>query len=99
MLGREELVAAINMNIKIINDCFDMLETRQIEKLFKKMRDIIFFYGFQEEEIMYILKKGAMNNSDDYKLAELHGITNAFIFQLKYKIKINKHLDLNTDTE
>jgi hypothetical protein len=101
MLGREELVDSINTNIKVINECFDnLLYIEEIEKLFKELEDVMFFYGFQEKEIKNILKKGAINNSDSYKLAELHGITNAFIFQLRYKIKGNiKPLNINIDTE
>lgn len=89
MLGREELVDSINTNIQIITECFEIIENHQIEKIFKKLEDIFFFYGFEKEEIMQILKKGAINYSDKYKLAELYGVTNALLFQLRYKTKLN----------
>jgi hypothetical protein len=70
----------------MINDYFNDLTKEQINALFKKSEEIIFFYGFKKDELLNIIKKGAIHDSRLYKLTDLYGVTNAILFQLKYKL-------------
>jgi hypothetical protein len=87
MLYRENKISLINNNIQVINDYLDDLMQEQVEELFKNLEDVFFFYGIKESQIRQIIKAGAINNATILGLSELYAITNAILFQLKYKIK------------
>ena len=89
MRNRQSFEVLVNMNIKLINYYFERLEQEQIEQLFVKMDDILFFYGFEKEELLQILKKRRLKASECFNLSELYGLTNAFVFQLKYKMNLD----------
>jgi hypothetical protein len=96
MLKNENNLALINYNIKLINNYLEELSREQINLLFKRSEDIIFFYGFEKEDVMNIIEAGAINNPHLNKLSDLYELTNALLFQLKYKMYINSSSDVRT---
>lgn len=90
MLTRESKKVLINKNIQLINEYLSKITYEQEEKLFKDLQDIFFFYGIKEFQVRQILKTGSVSNNAILALTEVYGITNALLFQLKYKVK-NTH--------
>lgn len=87
MLYRENKISLINNNIQLINDYLGDVTQEQVEELFKNLEDVFFFYGIKESQIRQIIKAGVINNATILGLSELYAITNAILFQLKYKMK------------
>ena len=59
----------------------------EVSALFKKLQDILYFYGFNKQEIMDLLDyQGNFDEFSDEKLLEMEGVTNAILFHLKYKM-------------
>lgn len=76
----------INTNIRSINEYFANISDQETERLFIRMKDIFYFYGFTGEYLRDILEEGKMpENYPDKKLPELEGVTNAVLFRLKYR--------------
>lgn len=96
MLKHENNLSLINYNIKLINDFLDELSMEQIDVLFVRSKDIISFYGFKKDEVWNIIQEGVINKPDVNKMHDLYELTNALLFQLKYKMYINRPSKVRT---
>ena len=55
-------------------------------ELLKELNDIFYFYGFSKKDVLgFINTSGTFANCSDEELLEIEGVTNAMLFQLKYK--------------
>lgn len=86
MLHREKKLLLINKNLLLIKEYLNDLTADEIDQLFNNLDDIFFFYGIKRNEIIHNIKAGAINDTTTSGLSELYGVTNAIIFQLKYKM-------------
>lgn len=76
----------IASNIKEINEFLLEMPAKDINQFMKNLNDIFFFYGFTEDIFRELIKEGKVPFSyPDKNLKELSGLTNAVLFQLKYK--------------
>jgi hypothetical protein len=59
----------------------------EISKLFKDLNDVLYFYGFKKNDILGLLDySGNYEEYSDEELLEIEGVTNAILFNLKYKM-------------
>lgn len=81
---RKKDVSIVNENIQNINAYFDIMPASEIKNLFMRMEEIIEFYGFKKNIIMLYIKNGGIDEEFE-NVSELEGVTNAILFNLKYK--------------
>ena len=56
------------------------------KKLFQKLKDTFYVYGFKVEEVKDFLDGTAdIENYSTRRLSDLEGVANAILFELKYK--------------
>ena len=84
--SRKECLECIQLNISLVRRYMSGLTSFEKSELFKELDDIFYFYNFSKEDVLgFINHSGTFAEYDDDQLLEIEGVTNAMLFQLKYK--------------
>jgi hypothetical protein len=84
--SRYECLECLRLNIRSIKSKMEDLGYFQVFKLYKELKDILYLYGFEKQDVEQLLKySGTYEEYNDEQLLEMQGVTNAILFHLRYK--------------
>lgn len=85
--SRKQCLECLRLNIRLIKAHKEKLISYEISQLFKDLKDVLYFYGFEKKDILKLLDySGDFEEYSDAELLEMEGVTNAVLFHIKYKI-------------
>lgn len=86
--SRNECVCCVQQNVKEIKEYIKDIPDDKIDALFEELKDILYFYGFKRSQVEKYFEYPQWNYNEfpDNKLLKFEGITNAILYNLKYKM-------------
>lgn len=85
--SRNECIECLRLNIRQIKVHMEKLTSYEISNMFKDLKEVLQLYGFKKEDVLKLIDySGTYEEYSDEELLEIEGVTNAVLFNLKYKM-------------